>query len=173
MKTILFLILFCLTNTSYAQYPDGTLIFSSKKGLIGRVAKNMTGGDQYTHVGVVIDGYVYESDWPRAHAVPVANYGKPRTTNDYYIPKVPFSVVEVAAMRANAQINLGKPYKLRNYLRPRSKKTDGTWCSPYSAGVISASGRYQLSQHDGYEPQNLLRAVRSGYTFRSRIVRQR
>ena len=160
-------LLFCLPIK--AQYPDGTLVFSSKKGIVGRVAKRMTGGDQYTHVGVVIDGLVYESDWPRAHAVPVASYGKPRTTNDYYIPKVPYTTSEVAAMRADARRNLGKPYKLRNYLRPGTKKTYGTWCSPYAASVIAASGRFLVSSYDGYEPQNLLRKVSSGYVLRTRI----
>ena len=169
MRVLLLFILLCLASTASAQYPDGTLVFSSKQGLVGNVAKRITGGDQYTHVGIVIDGLVYESDWPRARAIPVSSYGKPRTTNDFYVPEIPYSDQEVAQMRSEARANLGKPYRLRNYFRPGTKQTDGTWCSPYSADVVRASGRFQISSYDGYEPQNLLRKVSSGYRLQARI----
>ena len=165
----LFILLFC--STAYAQYPDGTLVFSSKKGLVGRVAKRITGGDQYTHVGVIIDGMVYESDFPKSKATPVHLYGKWRTTNDFYIPTHLYSDEQVTRMRANAQANLGKPYRLRNYINPRTPKTDGTWCSPYAGTVINQTGRFRLNSNDLYEPQNLLMKVSPYYRLHSRVVR--
>ena len=66
------------------SYPDGTLVFSSKKGLIGRVAKRITGGDQYTHVGIIIDGYIYEQDFPKSKKTPLSYYRyKPKSNKPF------------------------------------------------------------------------------------------
>jgi hypothetical protein len=88
------LLLCVFTGTVCAQYPDGTIVLSSKKGLVGRVAKRITGGDQYTHSQIILGGRLYESDWPRAKVGPIENY-KRRTTNDYYVPVAPYSPSEV------------------------------------------------------------------------------
>ncbi|MEW3709422.1 hypothetical protein QOZ51_30145, partial [Pseudomonas aeruginosa] len=90
--------------------------------------KRISGGDHYTHVGIVIDGYVYESDWPRAKKTPVSQYGKRGSTNDYYAPA---RSLDVDAMRKKAESMLGTRYSLRSYFRP-DRKSNGTWCSPFS-----------------------------------------
>ena len=164
-RKFVLILFFLFTNSVFAQYPDGTLIFSSKNGPVGRIAKRITGGDQYTHIAIVIDNIVYESDWPRAKATHVSRYGKPRTTNDYYIPNNAYSTKEVKAMLNNAKANLGKPYRLKNYIYPNSRPTNGTWCSPYTSNVLESSGRYMFTQHDRYEPQNLFTKIRNDYSF--------
>ena len=173
-STTLWIVVFALfsQDTQAQQYvPDGTLVMSNKKGLIGRIARRITGGDQYTHVGIVIDGKVCESDFPFVKCTPVGQYGKRRTTNDYFVPAVAYSPTEVSAMRHAAVSRIGQPYRLRNYFFPRSRPTNGTWCSPYVGNVLNASGRYGLSSYDMYEPQNILRRVGGQYIFSNRVVR--
>jgi hypothetical protein len=149
--------------------PDGTLVMSSKPGtLVGNIAKRMTGGDKYTHIGIVFNNHVYESDWPIAKKTPVHLYGKARTVNDYYYPKQPIS--NVAAMMDVAERELGKPYKLRNYLNPRSKPTYGTYCSPYVAKVFTDSGT-PIPKYYGYEPQRLLSFLNNRYYFHHQVKR--
>jgi len=163
-------IAFLCAQESQAQYPDGTVILSSKKGLVGRIARRITGGDQYTHSAIVLNGKVYESDWPRAKIGRIGAH-KRRTTNDYYIPVVPYTPYESAAMIQKANSMVGQPYQLRNYWRPGSRPTEGTWCSPFVGRVLNASGRHNLTFHDYYEPQNVLQAVGSQYQYHSTIRR--
>ena len=168
-KTMILFI--AMTNFAMAQYPSGTLVFSSKKSLVGRIAERLTGGDQYTHVSIVIDGLVYESDWPRAKKVRVSQYGKHRATYDYFIPKNPYSQDEINRMRSKAESELGKPYQLRNYFNPNSRKTKGTWCSPYVGNVLNASGRYRFTKQTMHEPQGIFNRIKSQHQFSSRIKR--
>lgn len=153
------------------QYPDGTIVFSYSKSIIGRIARRMTGGDHYTHVGIVFDGMVYESDWPRSKRTPIREYGKRGGTYDFFIPADPYSADEIARMKAKAIAELDKPYQLRNYLKPHTKKTRGTWCSPYTASVLNASGRWQITAKEAYEPQNLYKVVGPSYYYHSSIKR--
>lgn len=154
------------------DYPDGTLILSSKKGVIGRIAKNMTGGDQYTHVSIIIDEYVYEQDFPRSKKSRLVGYRyKPRSTNDFYVPTRQYTKQEVDRMRNYAESHLGQRYQLKNYLNPRSRKTSGNWCSPWVGRVLNSSGRYNLSTRDHFEPQNLISKIRNEYTLVSRLTK--
>ena len=166
----LLLVLLCLIcSESFAQYPDGTLILSSKKGLIGRVAKRMTCGDQYTHIAIIIDQHVYEQDFPRSKATPLRFYKyKRRSTNDFYIPITPFTHEQTVRMKRYADAHLGEPYQLRNYLNPRSRKTRGTWCSTWVGRVLNSSGRFDVSRTQSFEPQNLLDTVRPYYNLKTR-----
>jgi hypothetical protein len=140
------------------------IVFSSKSSMVGRIAKAITGGDKYTHVGIVIDGYVYESDWPRVRKVPVAKYGKRFTTNDYYSLRL--TPAEKARIKQAIEQRIGEPYRLRNYLWPRSRKTNGTWCSPFAGTALNQSGRFELAPSQYYEPQNLFNATQPEFIRR-------
>lgn len=180
MKTLILILSFVLgcllctaCNASDISYPDGTIVYSSSIGLIGRIAGRITGGHKYTHIGVVIDGQVYESDWPKICRGPVIDYGKKKTTNDYFVPKKPFTKEEVDKMRKYAISQLGKPYQLKNYFYPNSRPTKGTWCSVYAGRVLNASGRYSLTPAEIFEPQRIKNKIDSDYTFKSRMIRRR
>lgn len=160
----------CCGQAVGQTYPDGTLALSSSRGLIGRIAQRIT-GQHYTHVGVVIDGYVYDQDWPRAHRTPVSRYVKRGWTTDYYVPARPYSAGEVAAMRTAAQSRLGEPYRLRGFWDRSSPGTSGQWCSPYAAHVLNASGRHRLGSHAAWSPGNLHATVGHGYRFAGRVRR--
>lgn len=159
-------------NISYnnVSYPDGTLALSNSRGLVGRIARNIT-GQHYTHVGVVIDNYVYEQDWPRAKKTHVSKYGKRLWTTDYYIPTQPYTTQQVNAMRATAVSRLGEPYRLKGFWDKSSAGTTGQWCSPYAAHVLNASGRYSLNSHDAHTPGNLHSAVGGGYIITNRVIK--
>jgi cell wall-associated NlpC family hydrolase len=162
---VLTIIAMTFTSPADAEYPDGTLVFSNKRGIIGTVAKRITGGDQYTHVGVVLGGRVYESDWPRVTAKPIASYGKRRTTNDYYVP---LQSHNVQAMRLTAESLIGTSYRLRGYFRPT--RNPGLWCSPFVGRVLIAGG-YPITSRDYHEPQNLLTRLDGQFQFVNRVVR--
>jgi hypothetical protein len=157
-------------NASAQSYPDGTLALSSSRGLIGRIAQRIT-GQRYTHVGVVIGGYVYDHDFPRAHRTPVARYVKRGWTTDYYTPATPYTPGQVAAMRSAAHARLGERYELRHFWNHTATGTSGQWCSPYAGHVLNASGRYHLSAQQVHTPGNLHTAVGPGYRFAGRVVR--
>lgn len=158
------------TTVANAQYPDGTLVLSQSRGLIGRIAKRIT-GDHYTHIGIVIDGKIYESDWPRTKRSPIRGYGRRKATYDFYVPNTPYSSHEVARMRSYATSKLGQPYQLRNYFRPGTRPTKGTWCSPFVGKVLNSSGRHRLSTGQSWEPQNVINTLRSQHHFSGRIGR--
>lgn len=51
----------------------GDILFQSNDGIIGTGIQIFT-GDPWTHVAIVIDGEVWEQDWPRIKHTPVAKY---------------------------------------------------------------------------------------------------
>ena len=169
MRLLLLALLLLLASTAVGHWPDGTLVFSSKKGLVGNVAKRITGGDQYTHVGIVFAGQVYESDFPHARRVDVCAYGKRGTTNDYWVPRYVLDRDTIDKMKTKATAMLGTPYRLRAYFRPGARSR-GMWCSPYVGRVLNAGG-YQLSSRDYHEPQNLFQRVVHNYQFAGRVHR--
>ncbi|MEM1225921.1 MAG: hypothetical protein AAGJ40_09490 [Planctomycetota bacterium] len=158
-------------QTGFSQYPDGTLVLSSKRGIVGRVAKSITGGDQYTHIGIVIDGRVHDMDYPRPHSTSIRSYGKRGSTNDYYVPTTPYTAAQVAAMRLSVQSRTGQRYGLRAYLGRSRASSLFTWCSPYVGKTLNASGRYRLSTNQYHEPQNVIASVGGGYRFSGRTVK--
>lgn len=141
--------------------PDGTLVFSSKPGsLVGGVANRMATRSQgfraeSTHVGVIIGGRVYHSDYPRVGTVRVGVLKRGEVAR-YVVPAVPFSRVEVEAMRRHASSRIGERYRLRGFLRPDG--VTGGYCSPFVRDVLRAGGM-RLSYRDGFTPDLLMRAV--------------
>lgn len=148
---------------SHAHAQD--IVFSNSKSLVGRIAKQLTGGDRYTHVGLVVNGYVYESDWPVSRKTPVSQYGKRGGTYDYY--SLGLSTAEKQAVLRNASKELGKPYQLKNYFWPRSRNTTGTYCSPFVGRILDQSTRYRLAPHQYHDPQGIFDAVRPVFVRRT------
>lgn len=169
MRLLLLAMLLLLASTAVGHWPDGTLVFSSKKGIVGNVAKRITGGDQYTHVGIVFAGQVYESDFPHARRMDVRVYGKRGTTNDYWVPRHVLDRNTIDKMKSKASSMLGTPYRLRGYFRPGAR-SNGMWCSPYVGKVLNAGGR-NLRPQDYHEPQNILTRIGHDYQFAARVRR--
>lgn len=149
-----------ITSTASAQLPDGTLVFSSKPGtVIGNVAKRMAARAQgfpakATHVGIVLGGRVYHCDFPRVTSFPVGVTKRGEVAR-YQLPARQYTAAQVAAMTLYAQSQIGKPYKLRGFLR-----RDGSegWCSTFVGNVLNHGG-HNITKQQRFTPDNLQRAV--------------
>lgn len=135
--------------------PDGTLVFPPEPNtVVGRVARRWATRAQgypakHTHVGIVLNGRMYHSDWPRTTTTKI-----PKGT--YILPPRKYSAAQVQEMTRYANSQLGRPYRLRGFIR-----RDGSegWCSPFVKNVLNQAG-HNLSYQDGFTPDNLQRAVR-------------
>lgn len=145
--------------------PNGTLIFYESETIIGKAAKVITEGDRFTHVAIVIDGLIYEADFPRVKKSSRVGYGKPKSTMYFYAPRKPFTGDSLSRMRAHAERRLGEPYRLYNYFQPHAPRVYGTWCSRYVGDVLNASGRYKISKWVSHEPQDLFGWVKRDYYY--------
>jgi hypothetical protein len=172
MKPIITLILAIITTTASAKYPDGTLAMQSKPGrIVGDVAQGMASRAQgyparHTHVGVVLDNMLYHLDYPRMAAVPLGDY-KRGTVTDYYVPVVPYTPQQVAAMKSYAQSQLGKRYSLRGF---RLRNGQEGWCSTFAGHVLNQAG-WNISKSQRFTPDGVLNSVRSRYRFSNRVYR--
>jgi hypothetical protein len=154
-------ILSLFASTVSAQLPDGTLVFSRKPGtVIGNVAQRMATKAQgyhsrYTHVGIVLDGVVYHSDYPRV-ATRAVHDRKRFESMTYQLPARQYTPQQIASMKAYARSQLGQPYRLRGFLR-----RDGSegWCSTFVGQVLNRGG-HSIDKRQRFTPDNLMRAVR-------------
>lgn len=150
---------------SPANYPNGTLVFSNLRTAFGRWL-NRVGPMSHSHVGIVIDGQVYEADWPRVKCGPPESHYKRHATYEFYTPTQPYSVHEVAGMRNHARSQLGRPYGVARWLVPGTRfGRGGIYCSEYVRDVLNASGRWRLNGGDGYNPGRLRSATAGGYRY--------
>jgi hypothetical protein len=146
-----------------AELPTGSVLLMHSDNVVGRVARRVLDGDRYTHAAIVIDGQVYEADWPAVQVHPAATYRRPATEIVVYVPRRPFTPAETAAMRAYAVAHLGQPYGLKTFFAPRTRPNGKTWCSRFVKDALNVSGRYELTEHQGREPHNLAAAIIADY----------
>jgi hypothetical protein len=160
-STAIYIFYILLYGTSLvAQVPDGTVVYSSKpNAVIGRVAKRWATRAQgyqarHTHVGIVLGGRVYHADYPHVTSYPVGQ-DKPGVVVRYELPKRRYSASQIEAMKRYARSQLGKPYRLRGFIR-----NDGSegWCSQFVRRVKEQGG-HRLSYRDGFTPDNLRHAL--------------
>jgi hypothetical protein len=159
-RSVWFFVLVSIGSTAIAQVPDGTMVYQSKPNtIIGDVAKRWASRAQGyqaidTHVGVVIDGWVYHADYPRVARYRVGQE-KRGVVSRYELPDRQYTPGQVDAMRRYAQSQIGQPYRLRGFIR-----NDGTegWCSQFARRVKEQAG-HRLSYRDGFTPDNLRRAL--------------
>jgi len=157
LKYILLLTIWLLPSIASGQY----IILSTKQGPIGRIAQRIT-GDYYTHSALVLDGVVYEQDWPRARKTSLSTYGKRRTVNDVYY--LPMTRQQIDLAKRAAESRLGEPYRLRAYFRPGAR-SNGTWCSNFTGQVLNSAG-YNLTPAQMHEPENLRRQLNPQFQYR-------
>ena len=154
-KIIFSILIWLILSVQAIGYENGTLLFSKTNLLPGRIAAKFIAPGNFQHVGIIFDGYVYESVWPRAKRSTVKRAMLPGWSYWAIEPVTPYTTKELRQMRQEACDNLGKPYRVKNFLWPRTKETYGTWCSQYVREVLNASGRYQFTWNHGWEPQGL------------------
>lgn len=155
----------CVGQSPQLALPDGSLIFSNKRSMLG-VWLNRVGPMRYSHVAVVSGGRVWEADWPRVRSVPLGSYGKRRCVYDAYVPAVPFSPHESLGLSAWCSTNLGRPYGFARWVNPESTfRPRAIYCSEFARDALNATGRVSLRGRDGYDPGRLFDAVSGSYVY--------
>jgi hypothetical protein len=159
------LLLWAALSLSASPLDDGTLIFLEN---CNSVVEYSTGG-QIGHVALVFnddDGCnVYEATPGEVRRVSLADYhaelariNRRRDEGDQvrvlaYQPTPAYTDVELAAMRAALNAQVGRRYSVRNYIR--RKPGDGIHCAELTALVLNASGRFRLERGAKIHPAAL------------------
>jgi hypothetical protein len=116
--------------------PDGSVIFWQDSALVRPIERKT--GSRLTHAAVILDGYVYESVIEAGvQKTPLEDYqGPKRGTWFIMVPNTPYT--NVAAMKAYAESQLGRPYSLRGWRRGREVR--GIFCSDYAGNILARGG---------------------------------
>lgn len=156
-----FLGVFVLSADVLAQ-PNGTLVLGNKESVLGYyLSHRMT----YSHVGVVLDGKVCESDWPHVKCTPIGSWQEPGTNYDWYAPNRPYTARETRRTHRFVNRTLGRPYRLKNYLFPNTARTRSGWCSTWAARALNSTGRYSIRRRQAWDPEMLHNQVRQDYHY--------
>ncbi len=123
--------------------------------IIDRVATSLSKGSMI-HSAVVLDGYVYEAVKPRVRKTPWDSWHWLERKTNHIIwvlnPTKPYSEAEIASMKAFAESQLGRIYRVRGLWQHR--ETLGTFCSKLASEIYECSGRLS-SLHYQETPQTL------------------
>jgi len=158
------------------QPKDGSIIIFSN-GIMSRFIQRYTGSSM-NHTAIVLyengKPYVYEATWPVARRMTWEQYknfiahrqGKRRMQRmglnvRLMQPVTNFTPAELAAMKKFARSQMGRPYRVRNWLENRDSY--GTHCSQFVAEVLRASGRYPSPHYWKESPYSVYRKVCKRY----------
>jgi len=158
MRYIILFFLLIICSSVEAKYPDGTLVFSNKPGtLVGNIALRSASKAQgyqakWTHVGIILDGKIYHSDFPVTTMRTSFKIGEKVI---FILPSRKYTDQQIYDMKRYANSQLGKRYSLRGF---RLRNGEEGWCSPFVKNVLNQAG-HKLTYRDGFTPDNLLRAI--------------
>ncbi|MEO2022195.1 MAG: YiiX/YebB-like N1pC/P60 family cysteine hydrolase [Pirellulaceae bacterium] len=165
------LILAVVALGSTPTVADGSIVYLQKSN---GFVEFYTGSDQ-THVGIVFSDasqqWVYEAAPGKVRRVPLADYLRNlgelnrRRSEEIGVyfrqPRRSFSPAEVYAMRHYLDMQLGKPYTVRNFIG--NVNTVGFHCSELVGEGLNRSRRFKLGQPQALSPAQLLRLTQSQY----------
>lgn len=152
-----------MPRTSATQTPsNGTLVLGNKHSVLGNYLSRRM---EYSHVGIVLDGKVCESDWPHVKCTPIGSWQQSGTSYDWYAPNRPYTARETRRLRRFVNRTLGDPYQLKNYLLPGTPRTESGWCSTWAARALNRTGRYRISRREAWNPELLHNQVQSNYHY--------
>jgi len=173
-------VLLCLVVTGElpTSLPDGTVIAVTGGS---RIIMRHT-GSRYTHTAIVFNGadgpYVYEATKPYVRRVALAKYEAAFTTAarqyprwdatriEVWVPKIPYTASEIAAMRSWAVAQLGRKYSLLSYVFGRRKVRPGIHCTAYVSWILNKSGKYRFCTPQLVTPGQLVSSIASDYQKR-------
>jgi len=131
-----------------AALRDGSVVFWRGGLLAGPILKHTD--STITHAAVVLyqngEPFVYEAVPPCVHKVPLAEYRtlmakKVHVTWIIMEPIDRYATGQLAAMKAHAESQLGRPYMLRGWWKDHVVR--GIFCSQLVGDVIEKSGRIE------------------------------
>lgn len=122
--------------------PDGSLIFLEHSNSI---VENNTGSTM-THVGIIINNYVYEADKPKVHKITLDAFKQKNKKYKIYIlsPTKQYSDQEVQNIKDYLEDQLKRRYSIWSYILGKDIK--GIHCGELVATALVRSGRYQYDQ---------------------------
>ena len=143
---------------------DGSVIFW-RGGLLVKPILKHTNSD-ITHAAIVLyegrEPWVYEAVPPRVHKAPMAEYRRlmEEKTNESRRPMTwlvmqpmdSYTTSQLAAMKAHAESQLGRPYMLRGWWKGHEVR--GIFCSELVGDIIERSGKIE-SGHIRESPGSL------------------
>ena len=143
---------------------DGSVIFW-RGGLLVKPIFKHTDSD-ITHAAIVLyngkEPFIYEAVLPCVHKVPMAAYRKlmdkkvqeSRRPMSWFVmqPVTTYTAKQLAAMKAQAENQLGRPYMLRGWWKWH--EVYGIFCSQLVGDIIEKSGKIQ-SAHFRESPGSL------------------
>ena len=177
MKRLAPLLVLCLASCSHeppkpkpipppydAGLRDGSVIFW-RGGLLVKPILKHTDSD-ITHAAIVLyhgkEPFVYEAVPPRVHKVPLAEYShlmeekvnESRRPMTWFVmqPMDRHTSSQLAAMKAHAESQLGRPYMLRGWWKGHEVR--GVFCSELVGDTIERSGKIE-SGHIRESPGSL------------------
>ena len=142
-----------------AKYPDGTLVFSNKPGtLVGNIALRSASKAQgyqakWTHVGFILDGKIYHSDFPVTTTRTSFKRGE---KGIFILPSRKYTDQEIYNMKKYANSQLGKRYSLRGF---RLRNGEEGWCSTFVGQVLNQAG-HNITKQQRFTPDNLIEVVK-------------
>jgi hypothetical protein len=145
-----------------SSIPDGSIIFVENGS---DIVKNIT-NSYLTHVAIVFNEYVYESNHPKVKKTPVEKYLKINKNIIILSSKVPYSNKEVKNMQRFAESQIGKKYSVKAYIR--GIPAEGMHCSEYISEILIKSGRYQSSVPSRVTPGSLWKSIKNDYEEKAR-----
>jgi len=133
-----------------AALRDGSVIFW-RGGLLVKPILKHTDSD-ITHAAIVLyngqEPFVYEAVPPRVHKVPLTEYRrlmeekvrKARRPMTWFViqPVDRYTLGQLAAMKAHAESQLGRPYMLRGWWKGHEVR--GIFCSQLVGDIIARTG---------------------------------
>jgi hypothetical protein len=132
---------------------DGSVFFWQGGLLVKPIFKH-TDSD-LTHAAIVLyngkEPFVYEAVLPRVHKVPLAEYRRlmnekvdeTRRPMTWFVmqPMSVYTSNQLAAMKAHAESQLGRPYMLRGWWKGHEVR--GIFCSELVGDIIERSGKIE------------------------------
>jgi len=146
---------------------DGSVIFWRGGLLVGPIYRFTN--SLLTHVAIILDNLVYEATPPRVRRMPLQDYYQHlsqlsdsaffrRRDFSWFTlqPKNAFNSSQLAAMKAYAVSQLGRPYRLRSWFTEAESR--GIFCSQYIGNIIAKSGLI-VSANNHESPVSLYRKL--------------
>ena len=147
--------------------PDGSLVFLEHSN---RYVEYFTGSGT-THVGMVIDGWVYEATPPNVRRVKVEEYDSEICLEQkknkklkvrILLPKDDYSGTDVARMRRHLDGRVGRPYTIWGYILGRAVG-GGYHCAQLVSSTLHTTQRFLFFAPWSVTPGNLEKTAMDKY----------
>ena len=127
---------------SMLAIPDGSLVFLEHSN---NIVENET-GSPITHVGIYVDGYIYEAVKPRVRKITVEEFKKKNKKYNIYFksPVKEFNKQELAKIKDYLEDQVKRKYSVWGYITGHNVK--GIHCGELVANALSSSGRYTFKE---------------------------